>query len=280
MKIINGKELAERIKDGITKEIFELKTRRPGLAIILIGDRSDSKLYVNLKEQEAKKVGIDTHLYRCLGNIPEEEIFDMIRFLNEDESIDGILVQLPLPEGYDTDGIIYAINPEKDVDGFHPKNLENIFSGGKEEVMSPVYMSVIAMLESIDFDYDGKTACVIANSDIFGKTLSRIIELKGSVCATADPSDKNLSEETDKADLLITAVGRPHFIKAEMIKQDAVLIDVGITKDGDKVRGDVDPESVDGKASYISPVPGGIGPMTIAMAFKNTLELYKRRINR
>lgn len=274
MDIINGKELAEKIKDNIVKEILKIKSRRPSLAIILIGEREDSKLYVSLKEQEAGKVGIDTSLYRCPENITESEVFEMIRFLNEDDSIDAILIQLPLPSGFDTDGIILAIDPAKDVDGFHPDNIQSIFAGEKF-IMPPVCGVVLEMLESIKYELSGKNVCVLANSDIFGRTLAKIIASKGASCELANP-DSEFVSKTKEADVLISAIGRPHFVKKEMIKQDAILIDVGITKTSEGVKGDIDFMDVDGKASFITPVPGGVGPMTIAMAFRNTLELYRK----
>jgi methylenetetrahydrofolate dehydrogenase (NADP+)/methenyltetrahydrofolate cyclohydrolase len=305
MKIIDGKILAEKIKDEIIKEIlgedfFEadschdsacschksknekgdkiLKCSRPNLAIILIGDRADSELYVSLKEKEAKKVGIDTHLYKCAENISEKEILEIINFLNNDKTVDAVLVQLPLPAYLDTDKIIGSIKKEKDIDGFHPDNLKillNTCDGGA--VMPPVFGAVLEMLKSIDCDLKDKKVPIIANSDIFGKTLAKVLECRGAKTETVRADDKDLVEKILKADILITAVGKPKFIKKEMIKKDAVIIDIGITKEEKKVFGDVDFEDVKDHAGFISPVPGGVGPLTIAMAFKNTVELYKRK---
>lgn len=279
-KIINGKKLAEEIKDKIVKEITKLGGDRPSLAIILIGDREDSCLYVNLKEKESKKCGIDTHLYKCDKDIPEREIFDMIDCLNKDDSIDAILVQLPLPDGFDTDGIIRAIDPQKDVDRFHPDNLEVLFKTcDHEHVMPPVFGAVLEMLKSINCDLENKQACVIYNSEIFGKGLKKVLECKNAKVNIAHANDKNLEKTTQDADVLITAVGRSEFIKANMIKKDATIIDIGITRKKEKTLGDVDQESVKERVSFITPVPGGVGPMTIAMLFQNTLELYKNRKN-
>jgi len=278
VKIIDGKALAEKIKDKIAREIYDLKGPRPSLAIILIGERPDSELYVKLKEIEAKKVGIDTHLYRCAENISEAEILEMIKYLNEDNTVDAILVQLPLPTGIDTDTIIMALDPSKDVDGFQPDNLEKLlkscdFSG----LVPPVFAVVLEMLKSIDCEIKGKQVCLISNSDIFGKTLAHILKCRGAKTETFKADYKNLAEKTSQADVLITAAGKPEFIKQEMIKKDAIIIDIGINQVNGKVAGDVDFEDVKDKAGYLSPVPGGVGPMTIAMAFKNTLELYRRR---
>ncbi len=287
-QIINGKELAEKIKDEIVKEIVRLNSgatccaiKRPNLAIILIGEREDSKIYVNLKKKEAKKVGIDTHLYKCPENISEHEVLDMIKCLNNDDAIDAILVQLPLPAGFDTDMIIRAINPKKDVDGFHPDNLKTLFkTRDHARIMPPVFEAILEMLKSIKYELKGKQVCVISNSKIFGKALARVLECRQAKVAAIRADNAGLKEKTSRADILITAAGKPKFIKKDMVKKDAVVIDVGITKKDGKICGDVDFEDVKNKASFITPVPGGVGPMTIAMALKNTLELYKRRRNK
>jgi methylenetetrahydrofolate dehydrogenase (NADP+) / methenyltetrahydrofolate cyclohydrolase len=278
MNIIDGKRLAEKMKDEIAKEVFSLGENRPNLAIILVGEREDSKLYVSLKEEEAKKVGIDTHLYHCPADIDEREVFDMVDFLNKDESIDAILVQLPLPAGFDTDGIILAIDPLKDVDGFHPDNLKVLFDTCKHQhVVPPVFRVVLEMLDAINFDLAGKKACVVANSDVFGAPLVKVLECRQAEAFLVKANDKDLAKQAATADLLITAIGRPHFITADMVKQNAVVIDIGITKKDGKVLGDVDFVEVEKKASFITPVPGGVGPMTIAATLQNTVELYKRR---
>ncbi|MFH0955725.1 MAG: bifunctional 5,10-methylenetetrahydrofolate dehydrogenase/5,10-methenyltetrahydrofolate cyclohydrolase [Candidatus Falkowbacteria bacterium] len=277
-KIIDGKKLAEKIKDKITKEIYELKGPRPSLAIILIGERPDSELYIRLKEREAKKVGIDTHLYRCAENTSELEILEMIKCLNEDKIIDAILMQLPLPAPIDTDTIIMALDPAKDVDGFHPDNLEKLLKNcDVPDLMPPVFATVLEMLNSIKYEIKNKRVAVISNSDIFGKSLAHVLKCRGAMADAIKADDKSLIEQTKQADILITAAGKPKFIKKDMIKQDAVVIDVGITKQGEKFVGDVDFDDVEAKAGYITPVPGGVGPMTIAMAFKNTIEIYKKR---
>lgn len=261
VKKIDGRAIAERVKDEIAQAIYKLNGPRPNLAIILVGERKDSKLYVSLKEREGKKIGIDTHLYKLDSSTSEEELLKIISFLNTDPLIDGILVQLPLPEQFDTDKIIAAINPEKDADGFHPAH--------PNYVMSPVLASILACLEEIKFDFENKTACVLYNSEIFGLSVKKILKDKGLQVI--------LKEKPEEADLIISALGRPHFIKKENIKEGAVIIDIGITKVDDKVLGDVDYEDVKDKASYITPVPGGIGPMTIAFLFKNVLEIFKAK---
>ena len=277
-KIINGKKIAEKIKDQLVQEIIELKDQRPNLAIILVGEREDSKLYVSLKEIEAKKVGIDTHLYKCASNIPEREIFDMIDCLNKDDMIDAILVQLPLPEGYDTDGIIRAIDPAKDVDRFHPANIEILLSTcSHQHVMPPVFEVVLEMLREIKYNLKDKLVCVLGNSELFCKSLAKVLECQKAQVDIVRVDDGDFLEKTKKANVLITALGKPEFIKKDMIKKDVVIIDIGITKKNDKVYGDADFTDVKDMVGYISPVPGGVGPATIAMTFKNTLELYKQR---
>ncbi|MBU4216510.1 bifunctional 5,10-methylenetetrahydrofolate dehydrogenase/5,10-methenyltetrahydrofolate cyclohydrolase [Candidatus Parcubacteria bacterium] len=275
-KIINGRVLAEKIKDQIVLDIealcqaSKLVERRPSLAIILVGEREDSKIYVRLKEQEAKKVGIDTHTYKMDASVPEADILQMIEFLNKDEEVDAILVQLPLPDGFDADKIIKAIDPAKDVDGFHPDNLES------QKVVSPVFAVVVEMLESIKYDLNGKNVCIVGNSDIFGNNLAKILERLGAKVVVKKADDADLSAATTQADVLITAIGRANFIKKEMIKEDVVVIDIGIEKKMKHVYGDVDFIDVQDKIGFITPVPGGVGPMTIAMLFRNVVELYKR----
>ncbi|MDO8592643.1 MAG: bifunctional 5,10-methylenetetrahydrofolate dehydrogenase/5,10-methenyltetrahydrofolate cyclohydrolase [bacterium] len=284
-KIIDGQALAEKIKDKITKEIIGgrhgaeiINCPRPNLAIILIGQRPDSELYVSLKEREAKKVGADTHLYKCAENTSEREILEMIKCLNEDELIDGILVQLPLPVGIDTDTIIMAVDPAKDVDGFQPDNLEKLLRGcDNAEVMPPVFAAILEMLKSINYKIKNKQVCVISNSDIFGKSLAHVLTCRGAKVLVVKADDENLIKHARQADVLITAVGQPKFIKKDMIKPDAVIIDIGIARQDGKTVGDVDFEDIEDKVSYITPVPGGVGPLTIAMALKNTLEIFRKR---
>lgn len=275
---INGKKLAEKIKDKVVKEVYALGGDRPNLAIILVGDREDSRLYVDMKEREAAKCGIDTHMYRCDVDISEAELLATIDCLNKDDLIDAILVQLPLPKRFDTDKIIKAIDPKKDVDRFHPDNLKILLSScNHEHVMPPVFGVVLEMLQDIKFDLTDKKVCILANSDIFGNSLAKVLECRGADTCVAKVGDDNWQEKTVEADVLITAVGKKHIVKADMIKKDAVVIDVGITKEGKKVFGDVDFDDVEKKVSYITPVPGGVGPMTIAMLFGNVLTLFKKR---
>jgi len=274
-QIIDGKKIAEKIKDDITQEIFRMGTR-PNLAIVLLKGRSDSELYVSLKEREAKKVGIDTHLYKMPSETTEEELLETVKYLNKDDLIDGILVQLPLPKHIDADKIIDSISPEKDVDGFHPENLEKL-KNNQARHMPPVYGAILEMLGDINYEIENKKVCIFSNSKIFGNNLSSLLEKEGASCTTLKPEDKKAKETASQADILISAIGKESFIKKDMVKKDAVIIDIGITKKGKKVKGDVDFENVEDHCSYISPVPGGVGPLTIAMTFQNTLNEFKRK---
>lgn len=270
-KLIDGKKIAEKIKDEITKEIFKLG-QRPNLAIILLEGRSDSELYVSLKEREAKKVGIDTHLYKMSAEIDEQEILDVINFLNDDDTIDAILVQLPLPEKFDTDKIIKSIKAEKDVDGFHPENIENL-KNNKSIIVSPVFGAVEEILKEIKVDIINKKVSILSNSKIFRDNLAIFLSRKGSLTN----SYEKINSDILNSDILISALGKPHHIKKEMIKKDSIIIDIGITKDGKIVKGDVDLKDVEAKCAYITPVPGGVGPLTIAMTFQNTLTFFKNK---
>ena len=269
MKLIDGRALAEKIKDKVAAEILSLGGPRPGLAIILVGQRPDSKLYVGLKEKQAGTVGIDTHVYRCDDDMSQEDLLKTIQFLNNDDAVDGILVQLPLPAHIDTDTVVNAIDPDKDIDGFTKENMkrltaENSISG----FMPPVYGVIISMLESINCDIEHKTIALAVNSDIFEDNLIEILKRQGAEIIT----------DIKEADIVITAVGKEGSITSDMVKDNVVIIDIGISKDAEgKICGDVDALSMKDKPGFMSPVPGGVGPMTIAMAFWNTLIAFKKR---
>lgn len=276
-KIIDGKAIAETIKDGITLEIFNHRPNRPSLAIILVGERPDSEIYVSLKEREAKKVGIDTHLYRLDVNTEETELLSVIDFLNKDESVDAILLQLPLPEKLDANKIINAIDPFKDADGFHPLHPDYIIS------------PVIAAADFIATKYEVKgQACVFYRSEVFGQGLKKHLQLLGlevnllAVNENEDPRKdkdlkKRLSSVSSKADFIVTALGLSHFLDKEYCREGVIIVDVGITKENDLVLGDVNFDDVVDMTAALTPVPGGVGPMTIAFLFRNVWEIYKHR---
>ena len=285
-QIIDGKKIAEKIKDGIVKEIQKLKDR-PNLAIILVGSRADSELYVNLKQKEAKKCGIDTHLYKFDEKTTEEELLQCIKFLNDDEKIDGILLQLPLPQKFDTDKIVSAIKPEKDVDGFHPENLKKINSnlplltkeraGVRSYIIPPLAGVILEICNGIKCDLKDKKIAILAHSDIFMQGVGNILQQQGTKILPCKYDEKNSPDCTKQADIVITAVGKKHYLNKDYIKEDAVIIDIGIIKDDTGTYGDVDFDSVKEKASFITPVPGGVGPITIACAFRNVLQLYSQK---
>ncbi|MCK9401735.1 MAG: bifunctional 5,10-methylenetetrahydrofolate dehydrogenase/5,10-methenyltetrahydrofolate cyclohydrolase [Bacteroidales bacterium] len=281
MQLIDGKKIAERIKDEVVQEIANLKGARPNLAIVLVGERDDSKLYVRLKEKQAKEVGIDTHLYQCDADVSEAELISMIDFLNADETIDGILVQLPLPEGLDADKVIERILPDKDVDGFHPYNLNQFLLNCNNPNIPPIVAVILEINKEINFDLKGKSAVAIVNSELFGQAIKHALECGGTLCTILHQDDDELAAKSSKADLLISAIGHPGLITKEFVKPGAVIIDIGINRlpDG-RVAGDVDLESVKDVTGFLTPVPGGVGPMTIAMALKNTLRLFKEKINK
>jgi methylenetetrahydrofolate dehydrogenase (NADP+)/methenyltetrahydrofolate cyclohydrolase len=285
MKLIDGRLIANRIKDAIAIETYNIYKNggsRPGLGIIIVGDRVDSKLYVKIKQAEAVKLGIDTSLYELPADISESELLNVIRFLNEDSGIDAILVQLPLPEGLNTDLIIGAINSKKDADGFHPQH--------PDYVVSPVLGAVKEMITETGLDLKSKKAAILYNSEIFGTEAKNLLTSLG-LAQVGGLSLKDFSslseikrqlklEEVKKitveADILVVAVGLPKFITADMVKEQAVIIDIGTNRVNDKVVGDVDFDGVKDKVSFISPVPGGVGPLTVALLFKNVLEIYNR----
>ncbi len=276
-QLIDGKKIAEKIKDSITQEIFKIGAR-PNLAIVLFEGREDSKLYVSLKEREAKKVGIDTHIYKMASETKEEDLLETIDYLNKDKMIDGILIQLPLPGHIDTDKVINTIDPKKDVDGFHSENLA-LLKKGEATHMPPVYGAVLEMLGDINCELEDKKVCILSNSKIFGDNLAGLLSDDGAKCSVITANNKKLAEIASSSDILISAIGKPCFIKKDMVKKDAVIIDIGITKKGKTVSGDIDFEDVEDHCAYITPVPGGVGPLTIAMTFQNTLNQFKRANN-
>ena len=271
MKLIDGRVLAEKIKDKVALEIHSLKGPRPGLAIILVGERPDSKLYVSLKERQAGTVGIDAHVYRLDEHISQNELLQTINFLNSDPEVDAMLVQLPLPKHLDTDTIVNAINPEKDIDGFTKENMRRLMSENTDAgFMPPVYAVILAMLASINYELENKKVCLKVNSDIFEDRLVEILKRQGAI----------LTDKMLEADIVITAQGKADSVNADMVKDNAVVIDVGIATNSEgKTCGDVDAESMISKPGFLSPVPGGVGPMTIAMAFLNTLIAFKKQKN-
>jgi len=270
VKIIDGKALSEKILLKLKDQISKLK-HPPGLAVVLIGDDPASHLYVKTKKKAAQKVGINFNDYLCGGkfypDITESEIIKMIDFLNKDSIINGIIVQLQIPDKFNTKKIIEHVDPKKDVDGFHPKN---------KSIVSPLIQAIDFALKSTGKNLEGKTGIIIAKNPIFSEPLKNSLKSLGLKIEIVKPDSKNLKSKTTKADILISVVGKKHFVKKDMVKDGAILIDVGTNLIGErKWAGDIDPKAAQ-KASFITPVPGGIGPLTVAFLLKNTFEIAKK----
>lgn len=274
-QIIDGKKIAEDIKAEIAKEIFQ-NSYKPNLAVLLIGHDPASELYVSLKKEAAKKVGIEFHEYLMPENTNQAEVLKVLNFLNQDQEIDAILVQLPLPKHLDTDLIIKALDPNKDVDGFHPENIKNLLDQ-KINFVPGLPLGILKLLESTGETLKNKQAVIVAKSEILYQPLKKLLNDQDIQTSIVNPNDQNLAAKTKAADILISAIGKPFAITAEMIKEKAIVIDVGTNKVNDYTVGDVDFSTIFEKASHITPVPGGVGPMTVAMLLYNTLELYKKR---
>jgi methylenetetrahydrofolate dehydrogenase (NADP+)/methenyltetrahydrofolate cyclohydrolase len=279
-QIIDGKIVSKLVKDNI-KSIIESKKISPSLAVILVGNDPASLTYVRNKTKECLEVGISPKDYHLPEDTSEEKLLELIGNLNKDDDIDGILVQLPLPKHINTNKILNAISPYKDVDGFHPENVGKLMIGTPfVEPCTP--KGVIRLLEHYGISVEGKRAVVLGRSNIVGKPMAIMLLHRNATVTICHSKTKDLSEITKQADILVSAIGIPNFVKADMIKKDAVVIDVGINKVEEngksKLVGDVDFENVKEVASYITPVPGGVGPMTRAMLLENTanLALFRR----
>jgi methylenetetrahydrofolate dehydrogenase (NADP+) / methenyltetrahydrofolate cyclohydrolase len=279
-KLIDGKAAAKEIREEIKKEVNELKAQGvvPGLAVILVGDDPASHTYVRNKEKGCKEVGIHSEIYKYPAAISEAELLDKIRELNEDKRIHGILVQLPLPGHISESKVIDTISPEKDVDGFHPVNVGKMVIG-KEGFLPCTPYGIMKLLEREQIDLQGKRAVVIGRSNIVGKPAGLLLLQRNATVTYCHSKTEDLSYHTKQADIIIAAVGKAKFLKAEDVKEGAVIIDVGMNRDENgKLCGDVDFESVREKASFITPVPGGVGPMTITMLLYNTVQSAKRTV--
>ena len=277
--IIDGKKEAQSLRDAIKKEIDSLKSKNnkvPGLTVILIGDFVPSQIYVKNKERNAKEVGINSDIIRYAKDVSEQEVLKKIKELNNNEAVSGILVQLPLPPQINKEKIINAINPLKDVDGFHPINVGNLSSGYNATVPCTP-LGCLLLIKKIEPNLSGKHAIIIGRSNLNGKPMAQLLLKENCTVTIVHSKTKDLKTECLKADILVAAVGVPNLVKSDWVKKDSIVIDVGINKVGDKIVGDVEFETVKEKAKAITPVPGGVGPMTIACLLKNTLECFKGR---
>lgn len=278
--IISGKEISIKIKDSIKEEVENIVStgkRKPKLVVILVGDNQASQVYVRNKERGCAYVGMDSEVIRKDASLSQEELIKIIQELNNDTGVDGILVQLPLPKHIDSDAILEVIDPKKDVDGFHPQNVAKLFLGEQSlEPCTPKGMMV--MLDEIGYDLTGKEVVVVGRSNIVGKPVALMALSRNATVTICHSRTKNLKDVCKRADVLIAAIGRPKFFTRDYVKAGAVVLDVGMDRDeNNKLCGDVDFENVQDIASYITPVPGGVGPMTITMLLKNTLEAYKEK---
>ena len=277
--IIDGKKEAQLLRDEIKKEIESLKSTNnkvPGLTVILIGDFAPSQIYVKNKERNAKEVGINSDIIRYAKDVSEQEVLKKIKELNNNEAVSGILVQLPLPPQINKEKIINAINPLKDVDGFHPINVGNLSSGYNATVPCTP-LGCLLLIKKIEPNLSGKHAIIIGRSNLNGKPMAQLLLKENCTVTIVHSKTKDLKTQCLKADILVAAVGVPNLVKSDWVKNNSIVIDVGINKVGDKIVGDVEFETVKEKAKAITPVPGGVGPMTIACLLKNTLECFKGR---
>lgn len=276
-KIIDGKLLADQIKTELSQEIATKKLN-PNLAVILVGADPASQTYVGLKKKACEQIGIGFHEYLIAASCQDKDVLDTIQFLNDDPEIDAILVQLPLPKHLDTDKIISNIKPSKDVDGFHPSNIKKLLNN-ETDFIPGLPLGIIKLLEATKEDLSGKRAVIITKSQVFYQPLAKLLQDKKINTQIINPQEDNIKTKTLQADILIVAVGQAFFIKTDMVKPEAIVIDVGTNKIDDKyLVGDVDYSGVFPMVSHITPVPGGVGPMTVAMLLYNTVQLAKNKI--
>ena len=278
--IIDGKKEAEIIRNEIKKEISDLKKKKgktPSLTVILIGDFAPSLIYVKNKEKSAREVGINSEIIRYSKNVSEKDILKKIEELTKNDEISGILVQLPLPSQISKEKIINAINPSKDVDGFNPINVGNL-SSGYDSIVPCTPLGCLLLIKNTESNLAGKHAVIIGRSNLNGKPMAQLLLKENCTVTIVHSKTNDLQNECLKADILVAAVGVPNLIKKDWVKKNAIVIDVGINKVGEKIVGDVNFDELKDNVKAITPVPGGVGPMTIACLLKNTLTCFKARL--
>jgi methylenetetrahydrofolate dehydrogenase (NADP+)/methenyltetrahydrofolate cyclohydrolase len=281
MILIDGKKIAAELREELRKKVVELKAKYnkiPGLTVILIGDMAPSQIYVRMKEKAANEVGLKSEVIRYPEAVEEKTVLDKIEELNKDESISGILVQLPLPKHIDKQKVIETILPGKDVDGFHPMNVGNL-SSGYESSVPCTPLGCYLMIKKIEPNLSGKKAVMIGRSNLNGKPMAQLLLKENCTVTITHSKTKDLKAECLEADIIVAAVGIPELVKADWVKKDAIVIDVGINKTDKGIVGDVAFDEVSKVAKALTPVPGGVGPMTIACLLKNTIECFKRSQN-
>lgn len=280
MTIINGKEFSQKAQKNVKDkhdELVEKFGRKAGLAVIMVGDNPASKVYVSNKIKACENIGFYSETKRFPKDITEKELLEEIEKLNEKEEIDGILVQLPLPKHINELNVINKISPIKDVDGFHTVNIGKMMIGDKSGFLPCTPYGIMQLLEEYEISLEGKDAVIVGRSNIVGKPMALMLIEKGATVQVCNSKTKNLSEKLQRADIIVAAVGVPKLIKGVDVKENVVVIDVGINRVDGKLCGDVDFDEVSKKASYITPVPGGVGPMTIASLMKNTLKSFEMK---
>lgn len=277
--VINGRELADQMQAEIQKDVEKMTQQgiQPGLVVLLVGENPASQTYVRNKERAAAKIGILSKVEKLPETISEEELLAEIDKYNQDSRFHGILVQLPLPKHIDEEKILLAIDPKKDVDGFHPMNLGRLFVGKPEMIPCTPY-GIMKMFEAYDIDLTGKRAVIIGRSNIVGKPMAQLLLMKNATVTIAHSKTEHLAKVAKEADILVVAIGRGHFVTKEFVKPGAVVIDVGMNRNQEgKLIGDVAFDEVSEIASYITPVPKGVGPMTITMLMYQTVEAAKKQ---
>ena len=275
MVIIDGKAVATNVRNQLKEEVASLGVEI-GLAVVLVGDDNASRIYVRNKINACAEIGLKSTLVELSATATEADVLDAVAKLNSDSSIHGIIVQLPLPRHIDTDKVLASINPQKDVDGCHYVQKGKLWTGTPETLPCTPY-GCIELLKQYGIEMSGKHAVVIGRSNLVGRPLAELLLRENATVTICHSKTANIADITKQADILCTAIGQPKFVTADMVKDGAVVIDVGINRGDDgKLCGDVDFENVSGKCSHITPVPGGVGPMTVTMLMKNTVEAYKR----
>ena len=278
MILIDGKKAAADLREELKKEVLSLKDKHnkvPGLTVILIGDLAPSQIYVRNKEKSANEVGLKSEVIRYPDSVEESEVLKKIDELNNDDSVSGILVQLPLPKHIDKQKVIEAIMPEKDVDGFHPMNVGNL-SSGYESSIPCTPLGCYLLIKKIEPNLNGKKAVIVGRSNLNGKPMTQLLLKENCTVTITHSRTKDLKAECLGADIIIAAVGIPELVKGDWVKKDTIVIDVGINKTDKGIVGDVAFEEVSKNAKALTPVPGGVGPMTIACLLKNTIDCFKR----
>ena len=278
MILIDGKKAAAELREELRQEVTELKSKFnkvPGLTVILIGDLTPSQIYVRNKEKSATEVGLKSEVIRYPDSVEEKTVLEKIQELNKDETVSGILVQLPLPKHIDKQKVIEAIDPLKDVDGFHPMNVGNL-SSGYESSIPCTPLGCYLLIKKIEPKLSGKKAVVVGRSNLNGKPMTQLLLKENCTVTITHSKTKDLKAECNRADIIIAAVGKPKLVKGDWVKKGAIVIDVGINKTDKGLAGDVDFDEVSKIAKAITPVPGGVGPMTIACLLDNTIECFKR----